>query len=134
MSDASAEETQFVVLRHEGIAAPHFDLMIESSPGSKLTTWRSKEWPIERQTELTRIGEHRREYLDFEGDLSGNRGRVRRVASGICRVEKTGAGQPAVLIILFRGGESAALRLTHVQQDRWLAEPAEPRRGLSGGL
>lgn len=72
----------YVILRHENIDAPHFDLMFETSPGSALATWRSDIWPIDRTIPLLRLGDHRRDYLTYEGPLTGNRGSVRRVESG----------------------------------------------------
>ena len=33
------------------------------------------------------IGDHRREYLEYEGPVSGGRGEVRRVAGGECELE-----------------------------------------------
>ena len=41
---------RYVVLRQDGINEPHFDLMIETAPGSHLATWRSPVWPIESPT------------------------------------------------------------------------------------
>ena len=73
---------RYVVLRHDGIDPPHYDLMFETSPGSALATWRSDEWPITSRTRIERIGDHRREYLEYEGSLSGNRGFVRRIDAG----------------------------------------------------
>jgi hypothetical protein len=73
---------RYVVLRHDGIDQPHFDLMFETFEGSALATWRSDEWPITSTTRTERIGDHRRDYLDYEGPLSGNRGFVRRVDAG----------------------------------------------------
>lgn len=59
----------------------HFDLMLESN--GKLLTW---ELPRPLKTAevifATRIADHRMEYLEFEGDISGQRGQVSRVASG----------------------------------------------------
>jgi hypothetical protein len=78
---------EYVVLHHEGVDQPHFDVMIETLPGSALATWRSPCWPIEGPTPLHRLKDHRRAYLDFEGELSGHRGRVTRVARGQCEVE-----------------------------------------------
>src|SRR5580700_10036464 len=86
-SSFSNQHFRYVVLRHEGIAEPHFDLMFETLPGSALATWRSPCWPIEGPTSLHRLKDHRRVYLDFEGELSGHRGRVSRVAAGECDVE-----------------------------------------------
>jgi hypothetical protein len=73
---------RYVVLRHENVPEPHFDLMFESEPGGKLLTWRSAVWPLVHETPLVQLGEHRRAYLDYEGPVSGNRGHVRRVVGG----------------------------------------------------
>jgi hypothetical protein len=81
-------ELRYVVLRHEGIADPHFDVMIEIAPGGALATWRSPRWPMSERTQLVQLGEHRREYLDYEGPVSGNRGTVHRVAQGPCRIDR----------------------------------------------
>jgi len=75
---------RYVVLRHEGVIPPHYDLMFETAAGSKLATWRSEIWPINRPVSLERLGDHRRDYLEYEGPLSGDRGFVRRVTSGTC--------------------------------------------------
>jgi hypothetical protein len=73
---------RYVILRHENIAEPHFDLMFEISEGGLLATWRSDVWPIDRPTPLLRLADHRRDYLTYEGPVSGDRGAVRRVESG----------------------------------------------------
>src|SRR4051794_29909895 len=73
MSDDQAK-FRYVVLRHDGIDDPHFDLMFESGPVNKLWTWRSKAWPVRVGDELTRLSDHRREYLDYEGPVSADRG------------------------------------------------------------
>src|SRR5262245_26836686 len=82
MSDSDDAPLRYVVLRHEGIPEPHFDLMFESKPGGALTTFRTPVWPLAEGTVLTALGEHRREYLSYEGPVSGDRGAVRQVASG----------------------------------------------------
>ncbi len=74
---------RFVVLRHEGIDDPHFDLLIERSPGAMLEAFRSPAWPIIAPTELSPLPDHRREYLQYEGPVSNNRGHVNRVIEGI---------------------------------------------------
>jgi hypothetical protein len=78
---------RYVVLHHTGIAEPHFDVMFDTGDGGPLVTWRSPIWPIDRPTALTRLADHRREYLAFEGEVSGGRGRVDRVAEGACELE-----------------------------------------------
>jgi hypothetical protein len=77
---------RYVILRHDGIAEPHFDLMFEKSPGSMLMCWRASHWPIDQSTSITRLPDHRREYLDYEGPISGDRGTVTRIARGTCSI------------------------------------------------
>jgi hypothetical protein len=112
---------RYVILHHEGIAEPHFDLMFETLPGSALATWRSPRWPVEAATLLQRLKDHRRVYLDFEGELSGHRGRVTRVATGECEVE---IGENAVWTIgLLSGTPSQTLTLKWKTGDTWEAQP-----------
>lgn len=73
---------RYVILHHTGIPQPHFDVMFETSPGSKLATWRSPVWPVVAPTAAERLDDHRRDYLEYEGPLTGNRGHATRVAAG----------------------------------------------------
>jgi hypothetical protein len=83
-----AMSLRYVVLHHTGgLDAPHFDLMFETEPGSTLATWRSPQWPITGRTMTTLIANHRREYFEYEGPLSDNRGHVHRVAAGCFRFD-----------------------------------------------
>lgn len=137
---------RFAVLRHEQIDSPHFDLLIELEAGQPLATWRCEEWPIVRPAIINRLPDHRPLYLDYEGPISGNRGHVRRVASGACRV--TFGPEGALIVeLLPRGGSVEAegphpsplpgyrereqeapqpptcLRLTPIEGDQWRASP-----------
>jgi len=78
---------RFVVLHHTGVPTPHYDLMFETDPGSPLASWRSPNWPVTQPTLLERINDHRRDYLDYQGPLTNNRGEVTRVATGTFRFE-----------------------------------------------
>lgn len=77
----------FVLLEHT-VEHPrpgvHWDLMIELPGRDKLATWRLTHDPTKQAgaIEAARIGEHRRAYLDYEGDIGGGRGSVRRVDRG----------------------------------------------------
>src|SRR4051794_24914615 len=74
---------RYVVLRHDGIPDPHFDLMIESRVGGPLYTWRCFQNPVSQYVTLAhRIANHRCHYLDYQGPLSGDRGVVSRIAAG----------------------------------------------------
>ncbi len=75
-------DRRYVILHHTGVAEPHFDLMFEIEAGGALKTYRSMVWPIIEPTPVFSLPDHRREYLDYEGPVSNNRGRVARVESG----------------------------------------------------
>ena len=83
-----SQPLKYVVLRHEGVDEPHFDLMFETKPGSDLATWRVNEWPITAITEFTALRPHRRAYLQYEGVISGDRGAVHRLHSATHTIEQ----------------------------------------------
>ena len=75
----------FVVLLHQTCGGDHYDLMIDR--GEFLATWQvplPPEQAIRRAIACTRIADHRRAYLDYEGPISGDRGHVRRHDTGQC--------------------------------------------------
>ena len=113
---------QFVVLHHTGYGEPHFDVMLELEPGGPLTTWRSPVWPLEHQTALTPLAEHRREYLTYEGEVSNGRGEVKRVASGDYE-------------LLLRGARALVIRLPGNPPEEWeiVAQPAVGAIALRAG-
>ena len=83
-------EHRSVLLRHECGDASHYDWMFED-PGTpfgegKLVTFRVQhptwEWRGVAQITLERIADHRRDYLTYEGPLTGDRGNVSRVDTG----------------------------------------------------
>ncbi|MEI8196657.1 MAG: hypothetical protein WCI73_12165 [Phycisphaerae bacterium] len=83
---------RFVVLRHQpGEASKgegvHWDFILETAPGAeRLPTWRLAAWQGlevgEFVAEAVRLPDHRRAYLDYEGEISGERGRVKQAISG----------------------------------------------------
>jgi len=97
---------KYVVLRHEGVDEPHFDLLFETKPGSDLATWRANEWPITPTTEFTPLRPHRRAYLDYEGAISGDRGTVHRLHTGNHVVE---SDSPEHLIVKLEAGQRLLL-------------------------
>jgi hypothetical protein len=95
----------FVLLYHDcppNYERPsHWDLMLES--GDVLCTWALERLPrdwqaahsrtaaiysncpalaVDNSVAALRLGDHRRDYLQLEGPLSGDRGAVTRIASG----------------------------------------------------
>jgi hypothetical protein len=123
--DAYASPTlRWVVLQHDVIPDRHFDLMIESKPGGSLHTWRCPQNPVaQHMTMAVRIANHRQRYLDYEGEVSGNRGRVVRVAAGAGRIRRI-----RQRVWLWETGDAmlvVAYRLTPVvtaDERRWVIE------------
>ncbi|MCC9609688.1 hypothetical protein LOC68_03950 [Blastopirellula sp. JC732] len=76
---------RFVLLYHQFPAdhddVSHYDLMLEE--GDALRTWRLLEKPDMLQpVRGEAIFPHRLTYLDYEGEVSGNRGSVTRIDRG----------------------------------------------------
>jgi hypothetical protein len=76
---------RFVILRHlfQPPAGGHWDVMLETD--SALATWSiAPQHPVGNSftCTATRLPDHRKEYLEYEGEISGNRGTVTRVSSG----------------------------------------------------
>lgn len=69
---------RFVVLSHDW-PTPHFDLLLEA--GGVLKAWRLFAEPLGPVAAEPNF-DHRLLYLEYEGPLSGDRGRVRRWDSG----------------------------------------------------
>ncbi len=113
---------RYVILRHEGIDAPHFDLMFETAPGGLLSTWRSDAWPIDQPTPLLRLADHRRDYLSYEGPLTGNRGSVRRIEAGSFIIRDTPPNQITIELIGARGGSVLEFAVDLVRAEpHWIA-------------
>ncbi len=74
---------RYVILEHDHPHL-HWDLMLEI--GDVLWTWRLAATPRDgERIAATRIGEHRKLYLDYEGPVSGGRGSVQRWDYGTFR-------------------------------------------------
>jgi hypothetical protein len=108
---------RYVVLRHEGILEPHFDLMIEPNSQAQLWTWRCAAWPLTVGAVLERLPDHRREFLDYEGPLSGGRGTVRRVEAGT-QAAVLWTSHPPSLRIEFRGARNQRVELENEWVDQ----------------
>ncbi len=109
---------RFVVLEHDHPAGLHWDLMFEQ--GSVLATW-SLPLPPNPDHEITADGlpDHRIDYLDYEGPVSGDRGSVTRWDRGTYRVVRQTDSQWVVVV----SGEKliGCIELDRLpdQPDRW---------------
>ncbi len=76
----STASRRFVILRHIGCEKPHWDFLLEQD--QTLATWQLYHDPLAGGNELFQIEDHRKLYLDYEGQLEGDRGEVHRVCAG----------------------------------------------------
>lgn len=106
---------RYVILTHDH-PFPHLDLMLDT--GAVLRTWRllgdpRAGGPVPAES----LPEHRRAYLDYEGPISGGRGRVIRWDEGGYEVlEESATG----LKLRFAGAALVgSAELVRVAGDRW---------------
>lgn len=113
------EILRWVLLRHDLPSGGwHFDWMLQRSSGAEgLLTFRVESRPDQPGFgffEADRLDDHRTAYLDYEGEVSGGRGSVRRVASG-------------VLVSLDEEGGRLEVEIdVEGERWRWLGVPMEP--------
>ena len=76
---------RFVILAHTVNGATHYDLMLEVAGQEKLRTYQLSRWPLAvgESCECRQLDDHRRAYLDYEGEVSGGRGIVERISRGV---------------------------------------------------
>ncbi len=96
---------RFVVLWHEvpreSDRMSHWDVMFETSATGPLETWELLDEPhAGLTTQARRLLDHRREYLEYEGPVSRNRGWVTRWDEGTYTRVKTG---PKLRLLLLAG-------------------------------
>lgn len=107
---------RYVILEHDwnGI---HLDLMLEQ--GEVLATWRLASLLSDGIQMVDRLPDHRVAYLTYEGDVSGNRGTVRRVAEGRYVAALT---NDQCWMLEMQGTFVGKLNLRHVAGDSWHLE------------
>ena len=78
---------RFALLEHSWNGL-HWDFFLERTEGGPLATWAVNSPIVVSQTLPARaLDDHRAIYLEYEGDVSGNRGTVRRLDRGNYDVE-----------------------------------------------
>ena len=113
---------RFVVLQHEmppgHPRTTHYDLMLEHD--GVLRTWAMENVPSAGETIVAeRLADHRLAYLEYEGEVSGNRGRVSRVAEGDYRIIEETEG--AIVVQIQGAKRNGTLRLVRdmTETHRW---------------
>jgi hypothetical protein len=109
---------RFVLLEHDH-PARHWDLMLEC--GDILRTWRLAQPPrAGAAIAAAATFDHRLVYLDYEGPISGNRGRVIRRDAGTFSWQRQDVEYVEVRL---EGGQlRGVLRLEQVAGDSWRGE------------
>lgn len=117
-SAMSPTPRRFAILHHTDYGREHWDLMLESD--RSLLTWQlwhdptsAEPWP----RDAVKIGDHRMAYLDYEGPVSGNRGRVTATDRG----ELTMISQAATRMGFELAGQhlTGEFVLTQVSESLW---------------
>jgi hypothetical protein len=87
----------FVVLKHDTSEGTHFDFMLQV--GEVLRTWALPYPPaVGGESVGRKLPDHRLEYLDYEGPISGHRGSVSRFDAGDYRLLEQSEAEMAVYI------------------------------------
>ena len=120
---------RFVVLLHEmpaGTLRPtHYDLMFEQS--GVLWTWAVENLPTAGESQRAdRLPDHRVAYLEYEGELTGGRGHVRRIDAGQYELLTQ---SPAEIVLQVHGQQLVGILTLALLTD----EPYRWRVALSGG-
>lgn len=120
-----------VLLEHRTLdGSSHYDWLLERPSGGFAETADARDLiafrvavridkPEIRHFVAERIGDHRRRYLDYEGEISGGRGRVRRLASGRCDLREE---KPTTISAVIDWGVGLA---------RYRGHPVDPVDGRS---
>jgi hypothetical protein len=119
---------RFAVLLHQpprdSTESEHFDLLLEHN--GSLLTWRLPIEPLleENRCQAKQLSPHRLVYLTYEGPISGNRGTVKRVASGELEWNNLPCSQTGPLMATLKTAEVWALTLTPPpdQASDWVVE------------
>jgi hypothetical protein len=110
---------RFVILDHDH-PTRHWDLMLEV--GTYLRTWRLPQLPQPGQPfNMEQSFDHRLIYLEYEGQVSDNRGTVRRWDEGTYQVVQE--GEKCLIIQLTGKRLQGQLKLQQVDQAHWTAWP-----------
>jgi len=118
----ASQSLRYAVLHHTQVKNAHYDLLVELTPGGNLACWNADCWPPEKHPRpITRIADHRRIYLEYQGPISGDRGMVRRIAGGSCRVHRCG---PKLLVIELN--DNLRIQLEEIAEGDWRMSLASP--------
>ncbi len=112
------------LLLHKLAESEHYDWLIARPGHDRLWTARlqppSRHWSELQRFELIEIPPHRRQYLTYEGPISGNRGSVQRIDEGTVQIEHWSEDRAALKVAMRHF--SGRIELHRVADDRWTAQ------------
>jgi len=112
---------RFVILQHDGPRGLHWDLLLETGPA--LTAWALAQSPdTPGAIDAESLADHRIEYLDYEGPVSGQRGSVTRWDAGSYELVNQSERQLVFLLEGRRLHGTATLSRAGNDPRRWLFE------------
>jgi len=126
----SSAARRFVLLRHEtppGYARGlHWDFMIEAD--GALRTWALTESPLEiisgvqgpRKIDAEALPDHRIAYLEYQGEIAGNRGAVTRCEQGTCQILRSSENE---LLLQLHGQQLVGQALLQSQSSNSVGVP-----------
>ena len=110
---------RFTISHHTGAKeGDHFDLLLEQ--GETLRTFRLKAAEFQAPQAAVPIPDHRKLYLDYEGPISGGRGRVRVVETGTYETDEW--SEDRIQVALFGRRIRTRLRLTRAPAKQGIAD------------
>lgn len=118
------------ILEHTTPTGVHHDWLIEdptllNPQAADARLWTARvtpapaDWAALKRFDLTVIAPHRRHYLTYQGPVPGNRGSVKRLASGMCEVSLWSSSR--IVLTLQTETATIALQLQRQSNDHWLA-------------
>ena len=110
---------EFVILYHQmpgDMQRPsHWDLMLQSE--QELLTWALESDPFESSSQIPvqQLPNHRLEYLNFEGEIRGGRGKVTQIAKGHYRWNETQDSRNWLAHLFLQNGAECLVKLSNNQ-------------------
>ena len=111
----------------------HWDFLVSAADDRPLLAWRFETSPLiaTRALRAIELPPHRRLYLEYEGELSRDRGVVRRLERGAAQIESLEARRISVRLEAQQGPR--AVELVRDDDGGWLATVRESHRPLRSG-
>ncbi len=107
---------RFTIARHQGSTeGDHYDLLLES--GEMLRTWRFPSPHFENPQAAKQLKDHRKKYLDYEGEITGGRGNVSIHETGTYEIDVW--SDKVVQVALTGGTIKTRLRLDLRNGEDW---------------